>query len=236
MPFGYGIDPLYFVFALPALLFAMWAQAKVKGAYSKWSQYANSRGLTGAEVARIILNSRGLNYIPIEATQGQLTDHYDPGKKVLRLSEGVYGTASISAMGIAAHECGHAIQDAQHYTPMQIRAGLVPVVGLGANIAPFVFLVGLLLNFPALVWIAVIGFSAAVLFSLVTLPVEWDASNRAKAALPQLGLSNQQERSAVDDVLNSAAWTYVAGTLQAVAQLLYFVFVALGVTRRQSNE
>jgi Zn-dependent membrane protease YugP len=224
-------DPLWFVFAIPGLLVLLWAQMKVRSAYSKYSQVRNGHNIPGAKVARMLLDSQGLYDIAVEATPGELTDHYDPGKRVLRLSQGVYGTASVAAMGIVAHEVGHAVQDKVGYAPMRLRSGLVPVANLGSILGYILFFLGFIIQFSGLVWLGVIFFSAAVLFSLVTLPVEYNASNRALALLQTNGLVTTTESDGVRAVLGAAALTYVAAMLQAVGNLLYYVMIATGMSR-----
>lgn len=222
---GYG---LYILLSLPALLLGMWAQAKVRSAFGKYSRVRSARGLTGAQVARFILDAFGLQHVQIEPVQGFLTDHYDPSKKVLRLSPDVYRSPSLAAIGVAAHEAGHAIQDAQHYAPLAWRSAMVPSVQIGSWLGPILFIVGLLLNFTGLAWIGVILFSATALFALVTLPVEFDASKRAKQILVSHGILAPQELKGVDEVLDAAALTYVAAALQAISSLLYYVILLTG--------
>lgn len=221
-------NPLYLCFAMPALLLGMFAQWRVKSAYSQWSQVRTGRGLSGSQVARYLLDSQGLRDVRIEETQGFLSDHYDPTSKTLRLSPEVYRTPSVAAAGIAAHEMGHALQHARGYAPLALRSAMVPTVQLGSMLGPLVFMAGLLLNFSGLAWVGVLLFAAATLFAVVTLPVEFDASNRAKALLLEQGILIPQEREGVDKVLNAAALTYVAGALQSVSTLLYYVFMLVG--------
>jgi Zn-dependent membrane protease YugP len=213
----------------------LWAQAKTRSAYSKYSEIRNMHGISGGQVARQILDSNGLRDVEIEEVPGELSDHYDPTTRVLRLSPGVARVPSVAAMGIAAHEVGHAIQHATGYVPLKARAGLVPVVNLGSTIGYLAILGGFLLQATGLVWLGIILFSFGALFALITLPVEFDASNRAMAALQSNGLVTQVEYEGARAVLNAAAWTYVAGFLQAFSQLLYFIFVALGMSRRSND-
>ncbi|MBI4319190.1 MAG: zinc metallopeptidase [Chloroflexi bacterium] len=229
MPF---FDPLYFVFAMPALLVMLYAQFKVKSAYGKYSQVRNMLGANGAQIARRILDSAGLSHVPVEMVPGDLSDHYDPRDKVLRLSPGVYKAPSVAAMGIAAHEVGHAIQDHLGYVPMRVRAGLVPVVNLGSTLGYVFFILGFVVQFSGLVWLGVALFSAAVVFALVTLPVELNASSRALHLLRTNGLVSTVELDGAKSVLSAAALTYVAALLQAVGQLLYWVLLATGMGRR----
>ena len=225
-------DPLYLVFMIPGLAMALWAQAKTRGAYQKWSEYRNMRGIAGHEVARAILDSNGLHHVQVEETPGELSDHYDPTAKVLRLSPGVARVPSVAAMGIAAHEVGHAIQDARGYQPMKVRAGLVPLAQFGSQIGVYALMGGLMLNITGLAWIGVILFGFGALFALVTLPVEFDASNRAMAALQANGLVSTEEYQGAKEVLNAAAWTYIAGFVSTFLTLLYFVLQVMGMSRR----
>jgi len=225
-------DPLYFVFALPPLLLALWAQFKVKGTYNKWSEVRNMYGLSGAETVQRLMYSNGIPGVKIEPIGGELSDHYDPSDKTVRLSEGVYAVPSVAAMAIAAHELGHAQQDQVGYTMMRVRAALVMPVNIGSNLAPWIFMAGMFLSMPALAWLGVIAFATAVAFHLVTLPVEFDASARALKMLQGTGLVSSQDYDGAKAVLSAAAWTYVAGALQSLAILLYFVFRASGLSNR----
>ncbi len=227
------LDPLYLVLAIPGLLLGLWAQMRVKGTFNKYANVRTTRNLTGAEVARYLLDNQGLQDVRIEQVQGMLSDHYDPRARVLRLSPAVYGTPSVSAAGVAAHETGHAIQHSVGYGPLQIRSAIVPVVQFSSSLAPILIIIGLLLRFTTLAWIGVIFFAGAVVFSLVTLPVEFDASRRAKALLAQCGLMANDELKGVDKVLDAAGWTYVAAAVAAVGQLLYYVLLLTGGGRRR---
>jgi Zn-dependent membrane protease YugP len=215
-------DPMYFVFIAPAFLLALWAQARTKGAYAAASQVPAS--LSGAAAARHLLDSAGLQNVTIEPIAGQLTDHYDPSHRVLRLSEGVYGKRTMAAVGIAAHEAGHALQHAQNYSPLVIRNMAVPAANFGGGLGGLMIIAGAMLSITPLLWAGIAAFSAVVFFQLINLPVEFDASNRAKAQLVSYGIVPQQEMSYVNNVLNAAAWTYVAGTLQSIMILLYYVW------------
>jgi len=221
-------DPMYFVFALPPMLLVLWAQAKVKGAYARYSQIRNMANLTGAQVARILLRDRGLDAVGVEMVDGDLTDHYDPASKTLRLSPGVYSTPSVAAMGIVAHEVGHAVQDQVGYAPLKLRAALVPAVNIGSTMGYLFFLAGLFINWTGLVWLGIAFFSLGVVFALVTLPVEFNASNRALAILKGNGLVSVEEYEGANAVLSAAALTYVAAVAQALGNLLYFVWIAMG--------
>ncbi len=225
-------DPMWFVFALPALVVMLYAQFKVSNAYNKYSKVANTQGMTGAQAALMLLRAAGLAHVGVERTRGRLSDHYDPGKKVLRLSEGVHSSPSVAALGIVAHEVGHAVQDQVGYIPMRIRGGLVPLANVGSYLGYILFILGIITQAMGLVWLGILLFSGAVAFTLVTLPVEWDASNRARAMLQNTGLVTLEETRAVSAVLSAAALTYVAALLQAVGNLLYFVSIALGMGRR----
>lgn len=224
-------DPLFLVFAIPGLLLGLYAQSRVKSNFNKFAKVRTVRNVTGAEVARQLLDAQGLYDVAIEETQGFLSDHYDPRSKVLRLSPGVYRTPSIAAAGVAAHEMGHALQDAGGYFPLQIRSALVPAAQFGSSLAPWLFMGGLLLNFTSLAWVGVIMFAAAVLFTLITLPVEFDASARAKKLLVSHGILIGDEIEGVNKVLNAAAWTYVAAAVSAIGTLLYYVMLLSGGRR-----
>lgn len=222
-------DPLYLVFALPGLLLGFWAQSRVKRNFNKYGQVRTARNITGAQVARELLDAQGLYDVAVEEGQGFLSDHYDPRGKVLRLSPDVYRTPSVAAAGVAAHEMGHALQDASGYFPLQIRSALVPAAQFGSTLAPWIFIGGLLLNFTSLAWVGVIMFAAAVAFTLVTLPVEFDASARAKKLLTSSGIIvGNDERTGINKVLDAAAWTYVAAAVSAIGTLLYYVLLLTG--------
>ena len=223
---------LYLLVSLPALLLGFWAQAKIRSAFSQYSQVRTATGLTGAEVARLMLDRNGLKNIQIEQVSGTLSDHYDPSTKTLRLSQGVYSSPSVAAAGVAAHETGHAIQDATNYGPLKIRSIMVPTVRIGSWIGPIVFMVGLALSSINLAWIGIILFSATAFFSLVTLPVEFNASARAKEWLANSGVIYSSEIEGVHKVLDAAALTYVAGALQSISTIFYYVFLLLGRSRR----
>lgn len=234
-------NPLFYLFALPGLLLGLWAQSRVKSAFKKYSQVRTDRGLTGAQIARTLLDSQGLQDVLIEESRGgTLSDHYDPRSKTLRLSPEVYRVPSVAAAGVAAHEMGHALQDARGYAPLQLRSALVPAASFGSSLAPLIFFVGLIMQtfgIPTLgnsiAWVGVILFGAAVVFTLITLPVEFDASKRAKELLRTQGvLIGNNESKGVDKVLDAAALTYVAAAVAAVGQLLYYVFILMGAGRR----
>ena len=231
--FGYGYG-LYILFSLPALLLGMWAQFKVQGAFKKYSQVKTYVGLTGAEVARRILDINGLNHVQVEETRGFLSDHYDPQKKVLRLSPDVYRSNSVAANGIAAHETGHALQDQQAYGMLRLRTAIVPTVQIGSWLGPIIFMIGLFMSSALGTQLAVVGlvfFALTAVFSLVTLPVEFDASRRAKAILATSGMIYNQEMDGVNKVLDAAALTYVAAAIQAISTVLYYAFLLFGRSR-----
>lgn len=224
-------DPLYLILALPGLILGIWAQARVRGTFNKYSKVRIANNLTGAEVARQLLDSQGLYDVKIEETGGRLGDHYDPRDRTLRLSQEVYHQPSVAAAGVAAHEMGHAMQHANGYGPLQLRTAIVPAVQFSSSLAPFIFIAGFLLGFTQLAWLGIILFGVAVVFSLITLPVEFDASKRAKTLLVNSGILFAEERQGVDKVLNAAALTYVAAAVAAIGQLLYFVTLMGGGRR-----
>jgi Zn-dependent membrane protease YugP len=204
----------------------------VRSAYNKWSQVRASSGLTGAQAANRLISTGNLYGVQVAATQGQLSDHYDPRNKTLYLSQGVYDSPSVASVAVAAHELGHAMQDAEEYFPMQVRSFLVPVVSIGSNLGWILIMLGLFLRLTNLAWLGVLVFSGGALFALATLPVEFNASTRAKELLYSTGIiQSEEERRGVNNVLNAAALTYVAGLITAVLQLLYFVFL-IGGRRR----
>ncbi len=225
-------DPMYFVFMAPALLLMLFAQWRVQSTFGKYGQVPNHQGLTGAQVARLILDANGLYDVPVELTPGELTDHYDPRHRVLRLSMPVYGGRSVAALGIAAHEAGHAIQHKVGYAPLQLRSALVPAATLGSNIGWIMILAGIVIGATGLAWLGIAFFSAGTLFALVTLPVEFNASSRAMQMLTTLGLVDRTEYQQNREVLNAAALTYIAGFLAAFLQLLYWISLVTGMQRR----
>ena len=228
---GFGGWGLYLLFSLPALILGLWAQWKVKSAFSRNSQIRTVRGWTGAQVARAVLDGNGLYDVAVERVQGFLSDHYDPSKRVLRLSPEVYDSPSLAAAGVAAHEAGHAIQHKLAYSPLQLRSTMVPTVQIGSWIGPIIFMIGFFLQGPlgtTLAWIGVALFAAVALFALVTLPVEFDASRRAKQQLVASSIIVGNEMRGVNAVLDAAALTYVAGAVQAISTLLYYVFLLTG--------
>jgi hypothetical protein len=226
-------DPMYFVYVGPAILLALWAQMKVKSAYANASRLRPRSGLSGAETAQRILNAYGINNVAIEPVKSFLGDHYDPKHKVLRLSPEVYQGRSLASLGIAAHEVGHAIQDAAGYGPLAIRNGLVPMASIGSNISILLIIMGLVLSamVPGAHFLAVAGlglFAVVVLFQLVNLPVEYNASARARQILLSNGMITADEDRVVGKVLSAAALTYVAATITAILTLLYYVSLVYG--------
>jgi len=224
-------SPLYLILSLPALILGLWAQWRVKSAFGKYSRVPASSGMSGAQAARKILDANGLQDVMVERVGGTLSDHYDPRSKTLRLSEGVYGTPSLAAVGIAAHEAGHALQDKVNYGPLALRSAMVPTVQIGSWLGPIIFLVGLFMAGmfgTTLAWLGVAIFGATALFSIVTLPVEFDASKRAKQLLVSTGVLAPQEMQGVNNVLDAAALTYVAAALQAIMTLMYYGSILLG--------
>lgn len=220
------IDPLFLLFAAPGLLLGLWAQMKVKSTFAKYSEVRPANGMSGADAAAAVLRSSGLPALTIEPIAGHLTDHYDPKAKTLRLSQDVGAASSLSALGVAAHEAGHAIQDANNYGPMRFRQAIVGPVQFASSIWMLPAMAGLLLQASGLIWVGVVLFAIVVLFQLVTLPVEFDASRRALVALEEQGMLAPAEVPAAREVLTAAGWTYVAGFVAAVGQLLYFVMAA----------
>ncbi|MFH1144498.1 MAG: zinc metallopeptidase [Candidatus Eisenbacteria bacterium] len=219
-------DPVYFMIVGPALLLSVWAQIKVKRTFGRFSRQPTRGGLSGAEAALSILREHGAGSVEVQRTQGVLSDHYDPRTRKLRLSPGVFEGRSIASIGVAAHEAGHALQHAQGYFPLQIRSALVPVAQIGSWLAWPMLIMGFLFSALSLVKLGVIFFAGAVLFQIVTLPVEFDASRRAVAILGRQGILTTTELQGTRQVLNAAALTYVAAAAAAVLQLLYFLLRA----------
>jgi Zn-dependent membrane protease YugP len=217
-------DPIYLMFILPGLLLSIWASFRVKRAFGKYSQVPTMRGLSGAEAARMMLDQAGIDGVQVVAAQGFLTDNYNPITKTLNLSEEVYSSTSIAAVGVACHEAGHAVQHAHNYAPMWVRSMLVPTANIGSSIGYLVMLFGLMLASAKMVLVGAVLFSAVLLFQIVTLPVEFDASARAKKLIVDYGIISSHEREGVDRVLNAAALTYVAAAVSTLLTLLYFLF------------
>lgn len=228
-------DPTYLLFMAPAFLLMALTSWYVKSAYNKWSRVPSRSRLTGAQAAQRLISAGGLNGVQIQGIQGEMTDNYDPRDKVLRLSQGVGNGASVASLAIAAHELGHAMQDADEYFPLRFRAALVPSVQIGSNLGWILIFIGMFLHWTNLAWLGVIVFSAGAVFSLATLPVEFNASARAKRLLVETGIvQGEDEQRGVNNVLNAAALTYVAGAVSALLQLLYFVLLIGGGGRRRS--
>ena len=219
-------DPMYFLFLAPGLALSLWASWRVKSAFKKYSQVRSARGLTGAEAAQEMLDRAGITGVKIVPTRGMLSDHYNPLNKTLALSEPVYASNSIAAIGVATHEAGHAIQHARNYAPLWIRSMLVPTASIGSGLGYFVMLFGLMFASTNMVLVGAVLFSAVLLFQIVTLPVEFDASRRAKVLVVEHGIISAQEREGVDRVLNAAAMTYVAAAISTLLTLLYFLMRA----------
>lgn len=219
------IDPYYFILVLPAMVLALWAQARVKTTFNKYSRVSTASGLTGAEAARRILNANGLGNVAVEHISGDLTDHYDPKANVIRLSDKVYNTASVAAVGVAAHEAGHAVQYATGYFPIKIRSAIIPITQIGSNLSMPLIILGLLFSSGNLITIGLVLFSTVALFQLVTLPVEFNASARAVAMLSSSGYVSGEEERGVKSVLTAAALTYVAALFVALANLLRLILL-----------
>lgn len=219
-------DPLFLIFVSPAILLMLWAQARVKSAYAQ-AMRTNAR-LSGAAAARYILDQAGCQDVGIEETDGMLSDHYDPRKRVLRLSRDVYHNQSAASVGIAAHEAGHALQHAQNYMPLVVRNFAVPAAQFGPWAFIGLVVLGLLLSAPGLILLGILAYAGLAFFQLVNLPVEFNASDRAKQVLTEYNIVDQEGAVAVNKVLNAAAWTYVAATLQTLLTLLYYALMLLG--------
>jgi Zn-dependent membrane protease YugP len=232
-------DPLFICFLIPSIVLGFIAQALVQSRFNKFSQVRTMRGMTGAQVARQILDSNGLYDVVVEETQGFLSDHYDPRSRTLRLSPAVARVPSVASVGVAAHEAGHALQHANGYLPLQIRSMMVPAVQFGSTLAPWIIIGGIFLAASAefsglgitIAWLGIAAYAVVAFFSLVTLPVELDASARAKRLLYEANIVDRRELDGVTKVLNAAAWTYVVAALAALSQLAYWVIRVLGVRR-----
>ena len=228
------LDPRYMMFMLPAFLIMMVVQLYVQSAYLRWSRVQASSRMTGAAAAQRLISAGGLYGVRIEGIAGNLTDHYDPRDKVLRLSQGVYNSSSVAALAVAAHELGHAMQDSEGYFPLRLRAALVPAVNIGSYLGWILIILGILLRFTSLAWLGVGVFSAGAVFALATLPVELNASARARRLLTETGIIlSPDEQRGVNTVLTAAALTYVAALITAVLQLLYYVSLVGGLGRRR---
>ncbi len=227
-------DVNYWVYMLPAFFVMLAAQYYVSSTYKKWSQVRNRSHLTGGEAAQRLIRTGGLDDVRVEGVSGKMTDHYDPRSKVLRLSQGVYQTSSVAAVAIAAHELGHAMQDQEGYFPLRLRSTMIPVVNIGSTLGWLFIILGIFMQWTGLAWLGVIVFSAGALFAMATLPVELNASARAKKLLVQSGIIiGQDEQQGVNKVLNAAALTYIAALLTSVMQLLYFTSLVGGLGGRR---
>ena len=238
MPYYYyGFDWTYIVIVLPCLLLSMLASSSVNSTFSKYSKVNSIRRLTGAEAAQRVLSANGVRGVRIERVSGNLTDHYDPKTNVIRLSDSVYGSASVAAIGVAAHEAGHAVQYAHNYGPIKVRAVIIPITNLGSKLAMPLILAGILLSFlgglsNTLVYLGILAFSLSIVFQLVTLPVEFNASRRAMEAIETAGLLTHEEQQGARKTLKAAAMTYVAATAVAVAQVVRLLILFGGRRRR----
>ena len=219
--FFYGIDTTYLILVLSAVIFAFWAQSNVQSTFKKYSKVRS--GMTGYDSARAILDANGLRHVQIERVSGNLTDHFDPKTNVIRLSESVYSATTAAAVGVAAHEAGHAVQYAVGYSPMKLRSAIIPITNIGSNLAMPLIILGILLSFPTLAYLGIAAFGLSTVFQLVTLPVEFNASNRAMDALRSGGRLSAEETSAAGKVLRAAAMTYVAALAVSLANLLRFI-------------
>jgi uncharacterized protein len=226
-------DPIFWLLVLPGLLLGLYAQSRIRMNFLKYSQVRTVDGITGAQVARRLLDLQGLRDVAVEYTPGLLSDHYDPRSKVLRLSQQVYFVPSVAAAGVAAHEAGHAVQDAKDYFPMEARSRIVPLVQLASQIAPWLFIGGVILQSPTFIWAGVLLFGSSTLFALITLPVEFNASARAERLLLSYGIIKGDEQiEGVRRVLGAAAWTYVAAAVSAIGVWLFYVIWVFAQTRR----
>ena len=225
-------SPTYLIYMIPAFLLMALSSWYVKSAYNKWSRVASQSRLTGTQAAQQLINAGNLYGVQVQGTAGNLTDHYDPRDKTLYLSQGVASVASVASVAIAAHELGHAMQDAEGYFPLRFRGALVPIVNIGSNLGWILIMIGLFLRFTQLAWLGILVFAGGAVFALATLPVEFNASARAKHLLVQTGIiQTSEEQRGVNAVLNAAALTYVAGLVTAVLQLLYYVSLVSGRRR-----
>ena len=230
----YLFNPTYFIYMLPAILLMMAVQFYVRSAYQKWSRVPARSRLSGAQAAQRLIQRGGLYQVSIEGVAGNLTDHYDPRTKILRLSQGVYQSSSVASLAIAAHELGHAMQDQEAYFPLRLRAALVPAVNIGSYLGWIFIILGFLLRFQELAWLGVVIFAGGALFALATIPVELNASARAKRLLVESGIIiGDDEQRGVNNVLNAAALTYVAALITAILQLFYYASMVLGMGGRR---
>ena len=226
-------DITYLIYTLPAVILAIWAQAKVKSTFKKYSGVISSRRMTGAEAARRILDANGLRNVKINRVAGSLTDHFDPRTNTVNLSSTVYDSPSVAAIGVAAHESGHAVQHAVGYGPMKLRGAIIPITNIGSRLAVPLIIIGILLSFVELAYIGCICFATAAVFQLVTLPVEFNASSRALNAIESSGILSSQEITGARKVLSAAAMTYVAALATALLELLYWISKVNGRSNRR---
>ena len=240
MPYYYGFDWTYLVIILPCMILSLWASSNVNNTFKRYSNQYSRRGITGAEAAQRVLRNHGVHNVRVEHISGNLTDHFDPKTNVIRLSDQVYNNTSTAAIGVACHEAGHAVQYAQNYGPIKLRAAIVPVTNLGSKLAMPLILVGILLSFLGnfsytLVYVGIACFSLSVVFQLVTLPVEFNASRRALTAIADGGILAEDELKGAKKTLTAAALTYVAATAVAMAQLLRLLILFGGRGRRNND-
>jgi len=227
----FGIDVTYLVLVLPAVLLAMWAQANVKSTFAKYSRVASKRGMTGFDAARRILDANGVSHVRVASVQGDLTDHFNPSDNTVYLSDTVHSVRSVAAIGVAAHEAGHAVQHAVGYSPMKLRAAIIPITNIGSNLAMPLILLGIVLSIPEIALLGVAAFGLSTLFQLITLPVEFNASGRALAALE--GTLDNEERAQAKKVLTAAALTYVAALAVSLANLIRLLLLVRGRNDRR---
>ena len=236
MPYYYGFDWTYIVLVLPCVLFSLWASSSVNNTFNKYAQQLSSRRITGAQAAQRVLSANGVRNVQIQRISGNLTDHYDPTANVIRLSESVYDNTSVAAIGVACHEAGHAVQYATHYAPIKLRAAIIPITNIGSKIAMPLILLGVLFTFLGslsytLIYLGIACFGFSLVFQLVTLPVEFNASNRAMKAIEEGNLLTEEEQRGARKTLKAAAMTYVAATAVSLAQLLRLVLMFGGRRR-----
>ena len=234
--YGYGLDLSYLVLVLPCIIFSLWASASVKSTFNRYSKVHSYRRLTGAQAAQRVLSANGVTGVRIEQVRGNLTDHFDPSTNVIRLSDSVYNSTSVAAIGVACHEAGHAVQYAHHYAPIKLRAAIIPLTNFGSKLAMPLILVGILLSSMSylgtmFVYLGIAAFGLSLVFQLITLPVEFNASHRALRAIEDGAILTDEERRGARKTLTAAAMTYVAATAVALAQLLRLILIFSGRRR-----
>ena len=234
--YSYGFDWTYIILVLPCIIFSMWASSSVNSTFKRFSQKFSSRRITGAQAAQRVLNHNGVTGVRIERVSGNLTDHYDPRTNVIRLSDSVYDSTSVAAIGVAAHEAGHAVQYARHYAPIKLRAAIIPITNIGSKLAMPLILLGIVLSAlgsfsTTLIYLGIAAFGLSLVFQLVTLPVEFNASRRAMRAIDDAGILTSEEQRGARKTLTAAAMTYVAATAVALAQLLRLLILFSGRRR-----